>query len=436
MNRRTRFAALLAVALAGAASAASLPGTWRAQDAATAEATLYGVETGRYLSPALAAAQQRVLQDLGWGVVTAASVGKETSIIVGATPSLAEAYGLEQELREQAIADGRVVRLPAGSVGSVPEGIVGPRYPAFRAPMPEERPGHDELLREVQSLREFLSPGDYAAVSLSLELWGRGDTWQPEMGAGALAAAKAMVIAGRNPRLVLALVEPVAAGDWAATPQVRQACAGMVAEMRIALGDIRAALAAIAALERMPGITAETRALCHLRRAAVDASLLAAGEDPRPTTAHIRARLMDAYAAAPEEALRTRARIALLYMQTLAWDGEWDRLRDVGQEFAQRYRDVEGVLQAGQLLLARTFERDSDWRAGAEMLDRVLAAPVAPENALRVGTREIAVRETARLWRDWYNAHRWGAEPGERPPDLLFKDEVPAPPPSRFAVPE
>ncbi|MDX2177101.1 MAG: hypothetical protein SF028_11605 [Candidatus Sumerlaeia bacterium] len=427
MDSLRRTAAALAACAAITASAHAAPfQAWLPGDVSPLPEDRYTLEAGRFLSPALAGGVARSLESMGWRPVLVWEDGPEHVVSVGDIETPAEAAALAAEFRSQRIVEGRVAKLPRSARAIPAPGVDGPFLPSFAiSPRPGRAPLRDEELRPVLEDGKISSLGERQALfDEALAALDAGNLRATALGDAAVLAANPLVGSVEARDRQLAMLERVASGRWGASPAVRRAAAEACADIYLGdRGDVGAAWRATRALLADPEADAASAAMDLLRREAISATLLTTAGAPPPSFAAMRSRLRAAYDRAPEEAVEVRARIALFYLRTFAWEGRWDRVREVGEEYLTRFPSEPGETQAAALLLARSYEAYEQYDGALVVLDKYAGSYVQPEARLRSGTRTVDPMASAREWREYLLNLSVGVEPARRPAEAVLTED-------------
>lgn len=408
-----------------------LPSTWRVEDTRPVADVWYTVEAARFPSSALASGVAAMLRDLGWGPVVQRPVPGTTSVgvYVGETADLAEAHWLREELAAQEIVEGRVVALELEhrSRSTNPRGFSGPILKPYSAsPRLAGEPIDQARLEQViRNVRIGLSPEESAPIGAALEHWQNGDFSNPAFGDGMMAAADRLYRRETEPEVILLVAERIARGSWGASPSVRLAAMERCADLYLGeRRDWRAAFVAVRDLQSQSLRSAEQRALDLLRAEALNADLIARGVEPAPSMNAMRARLFEAYQQTPWTAVRTRSRIALMTIQTFAWEGRWDRVEVMADEYVRLFAREPGPRELARILLARSKERRFEYREALRHLDAVLSESVPPDARLRVGVRTVDETAMARGWREYFSQLEYARRQGDRPAEVVLSTDL------------
>lgn len=399
--------ALLA-ALAAAAHAALIPAEWRASDYPSSPPDWYGVEVAQFPSAILAKSVEDGLEQAGWGpVFIQKEDGGPASVIIGEVDDAGRAWFLRDELARQKVATGKIVRLD--SAGE-PRGFTGPASKPFTAGFDMDPSSLGQLSDEMRSTLDGLvvdADSETAhQVEKMLGLLADGKFADPGVAHGAVAAAKVLWDRRVSPDATLYLASRVASGAWPLPPEdaaVKQEARNLV--YRLLHGhkrDWRGAWQAARYLERTAENDSETRATNMLRKAALRVDLVERGTDPKPSFASIREHLRRAYEIAPEESRELRAQIEIVYLQTFAWEGNWERVEPIAKALAARYDDQPAYTAMARILHAQSLERVREYKHAQEILNEVAAMKIPRNRHLRFGMKTLNPADVAAEKLDYF----------------------------------
>ncbi|MCB2156641.1 hypothetical protein KQI84_17330 [bacterium] len=379
------------------------PDGWRSSDL-EAPTGRYGAVAMRLQSAALAESTKTGLLNLGWKPVSIQAKGDATLIIVGNLPSAAKAQFVADELKAQKLADAEIVALPRGTQGAAAE-IEGPFLqpflptPGLAKPYDWEVRGKARLRGILRSLPEY----DVEEFQQHMTLVLTGDNDSGFRGAAALAIAKRLMDEHSDPDLTLFLAGKVARNEWtASTPETLQAGEYVADILYGNRRDWRGAWSATEALINHPDRTLQGRVRDRLRRAALLVDLAAGSQTPKPSWGEVRSELRQAWDLLPAGNPKLAAKIELMYMETFAWQGQWDRVEELARTLTERYPDQKAESAVASVFLARSLERRSGIEEALMILDRVIQQDYAPGETLYMGTEALDIREMATKWRNHF----------------------------------
>lgn len=417
----------LAIVLLASPAFAGVDELWKADDTAPIPDKAYAVEVGRFPSEALAASVAGTLNAMNWGPVRTIDVDGRRSVIVGETSDIVEVHSILEELTIQKVADGRVILVPDGERDREALPFRGPLLPPFHTPG-NPKPNTADLAVRMRATSAAIVVEERNAMNAAIELMLAGTFDDPALG-DAIAPALARVRDdGSAAELILPAAERIARGEWAASTRSRIAAMELCADLYLgSRRDIRSTLHATHELLDEMQRTPEGRARDLLRLEALNGLVLAKGAEPLPSFTRMRSQLRLAFEQTPEKAVKTRGRIALLTLQTFAWEGRWERVREFGEEFIGEFGNDVASFQVAAILVARAYEEVEDYKRAIILLDQAIAASVVRSERIRVGDQLVNAREMASRWQAYFRALESGVERPERPAEILFDEaRVPA----------
>lgn len=380
----------------------ALPRAWHPEQDTAVQPARYTVRVAAFPSAALAEGVANALRALDWNPVWLHHGPREVTVNVGLVANPSEARFLADELAEQGVADGTVIEAPRGA--EVTElAFGGPLLPPFTPSIgaaPRLVEG-DALAAKLDALQRTPPAGVPDTWDDDLTLVRGADEPAPK-GSAALRAVEYLVEQRSEPGVALALASRVARGEWTATPAERLRAGEIAADLLYGhVRDWRAAWASSAALLINPDRDAAGRARDELRMAALAVELAAGDATPRPTWNSVRARARRAFELAPaRNGDRLRAKAELLYLQTFAFEGRWDRVEEIATEFLARAQDYPWECAVARLQLARALERHGDTQRVLAQLDRVVTMTLPDDEAITMGFEVPDLPERARKQRE------------------------------------
>lgn len=387
---------------ASVVGAAPLPDSWLEEDVASGAPRWYAVSVAEFPSVPLAQGVEQALRAADWGPVRVDEANGRARVVVGEFPTVAEAEFLRRELKAQSVAEGSIVGVPTRSES--PLVLHGPLAEPFAHPTGADFAA-DRLLLRVNSLApsDILEAGHLEVLTAALT----GSAPLPEdAGVVALTVAERCYAARIEPELVLAFACHTASGRWPATAEHRDRAARIACEMIYGhLRDWRAAWAAARATAS-GSTNAALRTEARLLQAALMVELVREGALPAPTMVDVRRQLRQAFEIAPDaEHEELLERIHVLYIQTFAWEGRWERVEALSDAFlaAHDASTARGVMV--RTLLAKSVLRKELYGEAREILGAAIATPLTPAEFLRLGyeTRDprnaalVAMRQVGRM---------------------------------------
>jgi hypothetical protein len=395
---------LFALALAGPAPIVAqepvgqhtiAPALWLPDDTAV-RPRRYAVEVARFPSSALAESIRAGLTNLGWSPVYTLREGSDTRVLLGNFHALPEATYFADELRVQKVAEARVVVLRP-EVRAPEELASGPLLPPFLPTATDDVQDPWEAAR--RQLTDFVDRVPLADARTAQDHLAKLDAQTDVHERGPAAAALALLLARerQHPEAALFLAGKVARGEWTVDPEQRLRCAELVADLLYGhRRDWRGAWAATRTLLNDPARDRDGRTRDRLRQVALLVDLAARAEEPSPSWEEVRAALRRAYDGASIDNRRLLAKIELVYMQTFAWQGNWERVEMLAADLIRRYPQQRHETALARVFLARSLERTRSWQRALEQLDIVLQMVLPPDDALVMGFEALDLRALAR----------------------------------------
>ncbi|MBX3728483.1 MAG: SPOR domain-containing protein [Candidatus Sumerlaeia bacterium] len=370
------------------------PGLWLPEDTAV-RPRRFAVEVARFPSSALAESVRAGLTNLGWAPIYTLRDGQDTRVLLGNFHALPEATYFAEELRAQQVAEARVVVLRP-EVRAPEELASGPVLPAFLATAAADQDPWEGVRRQLADFVERVPLADSRATQEHLAKL-EAETNVHERGPAAAALAELLARDRQHPEAALFLAAKVARGEWPADPEHRLRCAELAADLLYGhRRDWRAAWAATQALLNDPARDRNGRTRDRLRQVALLVDLAARAEEPAPSWEDVRAALRRAYDGATVENRRLLAKIELVYMQSFAWQGNWERVEMLAADVVRRYPQQRHETALARVFMARSLERTRSWQRALEQLDIVLQLELSPDDALVMGFEALDLRALAR----------------------------------------
>ncbi|MBI1291161.1 hypothetical protein GC173_07935 [bacterium] len=361
---------------------APLPPEWKDSDLSGGPARWYAVAVAEFPSATLAQGVEAALRAQEWGPVRVEQSDGVARVLVGELSTVAEADYLRRELKQQSVAEGRVVVVPASS--EAPRVLHGPLLPPFELPA-DPRFTADVMIERVKALElsNQLEQGQGEALVAALSK--EGDL-PGDIGLTAVLVAERCMALASEADLALYLSCTVASGVWPATVQHRERAQQLAASLLYGhLRDWRAAWSASRAIA-LNSSSAVYRTEARLRLAALQVELVREGGDQTPSFVEVRRQIRQAYELAPEadqDVLLERAQI--FYINTFAWEGAWDRVEILADDFLKTHdaTTAQGVM--ARTLLAKSLLRKELYSEARELLTSAVATPLNATEFLPLG---------------------------------------------------
>lgn len=387
---------LASLTLASMLGAAPPPTEWGPGDYPSEPPRWWGVEIARFPSAILAEGIESSLKKDGWGPVTLREDPKtgDTSVILGEVDNLGQAWYLAEELKAQRLAEGRIVPL---ETGGQPRAFAGPLLPPFVVDFETDPEKRNELSEELRSQLEALvrevDSEDVLRIENMLAAIDQGNLQDPAVGRGAAEAARLLFERQAAPESALFLSSRVASGEWPVGPddeEMRRNTREITFELLYGhRRDFRGAWLAAREMERTAEDIAERKSLNRLRQASLLVDLIDQKREPRPTFARVRQELRRAYEMAPADSRQLKSRIELVYLQTFAWEGRWDRVEELGEAMSPRYSEQNAYAALARVYYAQSFERTREYQRAIEILNGVASSRIPPDRYLTFGVQTL-----------------------------------------------
>jgi len=414
--------ASLALCLISGSAFAGVDDLWKIGDTAPIPDKAYAVEVGRFPSEALAASVAGTLSAMNWGPVRTIEVDGRRSVIVGESANIVQIHSILEELTVQKLADGRVIQIPDSERDSNALPFRGPLLPPFHT-KGNPKPNTADLASRMRATSAGIVVEERNALDAAIEMMELGKFDDPALGDSVAPALMRIRDDGSAAELILPAAERIARGEWAASPKARRAAMELCADLYLgSRRDIRATLHATNVLLDEPQRSPEGRARDLLRLEALNGLVLAKGAEPLPSFTRMRSQLRLAFEQTPETAMKTRGRIALLALQSFAWEGNWERVIEFGEVYLSEFGNDPAAFQIAAVLVARGYESVEDYKRAIIVLDQAIAARVARSERIRVGDQLVNAREMASLWQAYFRALESGVEQPPRPAEIIFDE--------------
>lgn len=416
---------------------AETPNYWLAEDTAPLPRIVYSVEVGNFPSLVLASAVEQALGALNWSPVWIAESGGRQRVYVGQTSNIVEAHAILGELATARVADGRVVEATDALGEREPRAFSGPTMEPFHRPIPDPNPELSRI-RVVTACRPAAkalpTPELQLAATNALGLLESKAYADVALGDGLVPVLEALRSSGERIEDMMYAAERIARGQWAASPLARLRAMELCADMYFgSLRDVRAAWSATHALLRQPMRTPDGILRDRLRLDALAGLVLAQGSVPHPSMTHLRASLRVVFTEAEGDP-RLRGRAALLALQTFAWEGRWDRVREFGEGMLTEFSTDAALYQLAAVYVARGYEETEEWDRAIKLLDRAVAINLARSERFMIGDRLVNAREMASRWQSYFRALEAGVTAPPRPPEILFEANRSDPAPEASSI--
>ena len=369
------------ILLTSSVMAADPPACWQMEDLPQAPPSWYAVRVAKFPSSLLAEGVQKGLQESGWGPVQLETAPDgETVVLLGQLYGSAQAWALYHELKNQKVAQGEIV--PMAVSANKTKGFSGPTTRAFEVVFPADPQAQkqlqDELSDELEMMAGELDGDQEKLIREMLVKLKAGELSDPALARGAVTAAQIFWDRKVAAEPALYLASRVASGNWpvAATDQDKLFQAKnltydlLYGTRRDWLGAWKIAIE----MERQAGESGELKAQNLLRQAALMVDLIQQQADPRPSFEVVRERLLAARHAAPESSTVLLAQVEYLYLQTFAWQGNWDRVEELATALSREYEESAPVYAGlSRVWLAKSLERHERYRKAVEILQDELS---------------------------------------------------------------
>ncbi len=387
-----------------AMAAAPIPEEWSRQDYPARPPQWYGVEVARFPSKMLASGVESSMQEAGWGPVLTESAEssyreKTVPVILGEMDNLGQAWFLQEELDFQEVAEGRLV--PLATKSRSPRGFTGDLSQPFAVEFEGSDAAFQENLRDqLENLVRELNTEDASSINRLLELMESGEPDNPAAARGAMKAAWLFWERQVSPDAALYLASRVATGQWPTGPEhtaLRQDARNLV--FKLLYGhrrDFRGSWFAAREMLRLSENDPAAASLNTLRQAALLVMLIEQNRQPAPSFQDVRRMLREAYEMAPTGDEELRSRIELVYLQTFAWQGRWDRVEALSRGMIARFPAKKPYSSMARIYLAQSLERKRMYPQAVALLDQVIENPTPVSQQMRFGMERLDPVDVAR----------------------------------------
>lgn len=438
--RMLRKALLIGILLGTVASApplpANIPYSWKNEDM-PGSTTFWAVEIQRFDSQMLASTMLKALSDKGLGPLNMqVETTDATALLLGKFQDPGEAFHVAEELRVNRVAKPRLVTAVSGAPQSV---VIPPDFQlAPFTPSPDKNFAQPEEATIIKLLNEVATTSDLSAdaeIRTAASLWEAKQTANPALGDGAYLAARRFWDAATNPEESLFLAGKVARGEWAASPQARSGAQDLVSDLLYGhRRDWRGAWLAAAIIQEQSVPSSERALAARLRQIALEVELIDKSAAPNFSFATIRGHLRQLAEATPDTFGKLHADIQLIYLNTFAWEGNWERVDQVGAEIIATSAEFPYHASMARILRAQSLERKESWLAAlsllAEARTTLIPKPLLPRMGMTTFDPAVLAAEKAVLIESLANGidKRTGLPVGERggaPPVIAAPTTVP-----------
>lgn len=369
------------ILLTSSVMAAAPPAYWQIEDLPKAPPSWFAVQVAKFPSSLLAEGVQKGLQESGWGPVQLETAPDgETVVLLGQLSGSAQAWTLYHELKSQKVAKGAIV--PMAVTANKSQGFSGPTKKAFEVVFPSDPQAQkqlqDELSDELEMMAGELDGDQEKLIREMLVKLQAGKLRDPALARGAVTAAQVFWDRKVASEPALYLASRVASGNWpvAATDQDKLFQAKNLT-YDLLYGTRRDWLGAwkiATEMERQAGESGEVKSQNLLRQAALMVDLVQQQSDPKPSFEVVREKLLAARHAAPETSTLLLAQIDYLYLQTFAWQGNWNRVEEMATALSEKYQESAPVYAGlSRVWLAKSLERHERYRKAVEILQAELS---------------------------------------------------------------
>lgn len=409
----------MAALATASAHGAQQPERWNGDDTAPIAATRYTVEVGTFRSRRLAEPVAHTLRELQWSPVIIEESPGAVRVRIGDTRSIADAFAAREILAAEEVADGTITALSPAVTGVAP-GLSGPFPDPFRTASTANAFGArlQDITTSARNLGNMLTATEREALDEILVRAAQGSSDRTDYTEAFIPLLRVLHHGDGDGVLRLALAEPIARGEFGGALEHRAEAMTICFQVHYGVrGDWVRGHAAVRAMLSMDHLAPRWRATAILEEQALVAHIFAHGVQPAPSLASIRSRLAEAMQLAPETERRLLARMELLYLQSLAWEGRWDRVEDVAQEMMKRHEGLRGYSAAAAYWYARSMERSRNYPRAIRTLQAIERQVIAQEEGVRVGARVLDLRGMARDWIAYFQELEGGRTPPARPID-------------------
>ncbi len=394
------FSVLILIFQVPALLAAPVPNSWDVRDYDPPFHRLYTIKVAQFPSEVLANGVARALNDSGWAPVRVETTAEgQFQVTLGEFAHPGRAWFVREELREQGLAEGEIITFLPTQRAAQPVGAQGPFLPLSISTATSAEGMLQRYRSEIMDISISLETDDRQRIEVMVDAWEKSDWRNEELGNGAAVFARKLWDARQSGDLAIYLTTQVASGEWAASSSAKINATSLMAELHYGYTrNWRAAWSATRQVMANPLRDPIDRLRDRLRQEALTVHLVGEGVLTTSVFPAMRSRLRRIYEETPQDQGDLLSRIALLYVQTFAWEGKWDRVEAIASDQLALFSDITGVAAMNRILLARSLERHSLYRRAISHLEQV-SVPNSADH-FRYGYEVFNPEQEAREWMD------------------------------------
>jgi hypothetical protein len=296
---------------------------------------------------------------------------------------------MAKEVAAQKLADGKIVSVQPGLHAPEARRFQGALVPPFSAQADVTDAEIERVVQGMKSDEKLATAAEFVMAALNDPAKG------PQAGGNAVVLIDDLWAKELQGEVVLALALRVARGEWPASAAQRDRCRERAVELLHAKGDWRGAWAGA---QQLAGSSddPEIRARARLRQAALVADLYRVGATPQPDLAALREFLRDALVLLPDALEADARRMESVYVQTFAWEGCWERVEVLAEDFLAQHGEGSADSLVVRSLLAQSMARFDRLPDAKQGLKGVAEAPLARAEFFRFGMERRDPRYMAR----------------------------------------
>jgi len=382
------------------------PESWKPEDVEVVPQH-FTLEIESFPSRMFAASIAQSIEDMGWSPVRLTEADDEFKVYYGYFEEPASARYYQLALEDQKIAEPEIIELrPSEAEEFRAEKVFADLDQPFqnKRGLTDKWVMSEENRDKIQNVVNYLPEDEGASVLASWNVATSDDVDEMAQAQALADVLKALVDQKRYPELTYYLALPIASGELPASDQDRILARETVADLEYGhFRDWKAAWASSNALLRESKRSEAGKVRDHLRKIALQIEL---ERDRVPGVEihweNIRSQLRQIYDMVPVEQNRLMAKVELVYLQTFAWEGDWDRVAEVGANFITRHQTHVGEVVLARFYYARSFERTGNYEAALAQLRLIEREYPTYSEALFLGYNSLDVNEQLDRWRTYF----------------------------------
>lgn len=362
----------------------------------------YSLLVAEFPSRVLAASLAESIESLGWYPVEVLKQGDKFGVYVGKTESLGVAEYHRLEMISQKVAEPQVVSLEPAQAALVEATLMGP----LRSPFTDDL-GYTEswfrtalVQNRLQEQVAGLPIANPLEVMEVLVTYLNREVVELERGDAAGEVLATLYEHRILPEESFFLARLLAARELPASDETRLLAMEVCAELYQGhFKDWRRAWATNRLLQFEQGRTPAGLIRDQMRQLGLQVELQSrTGSSYVLDFPAVRAELRTLYDRVPVEDPRLGAKVELFFLQTYAWEGNWDRVNELGRQYINRNQAHKGELAAAQILYARSFEQTLEYSQAIAVLEGLSEHLPTRSEALYHGFEQMKVNDLQFKW--------------------------------------